>query len=78
MAKPFTQWVLRHTVSQAAAWHRQGETLQISVNVSATNLEEEHFALQLLGEMAHMGLPRASLEVELTESALVSQGRRGD
>lgn len=74
MAKPFTQWVLRHTVSQAAAWHRQGETLQISVNVSATNLEEEHFALQLLGEMAHMGLPRANLEVELTESALVSQG----
>ncbi|WP_275951333.1 sensor domain-containing phosphodiesterase [Vreelandella neptunia] len=74
MARPFTQWVLRHTVSQAAAWHRQGETLQISVNVSATNLEEEHFALQLLGEMAHMGLPRANLEVELTESALVSQG----
>lgn len=74
MAKPFTQWVLRHTVSQAAAWHRQGETLQISVNVSATNLEEEHFALQLLGEMAHMALPRANLEVELTERALVSQG----
>ncbi|OJA05830.1 bifunctional diguanylate cyclase/phosphodiesterase [Halomonas sp. QHL1] len=74
MAKPLTQWVLRHTIHQAAAWHRQGETLRISVNVSAINLEEEHFALRLLGEMAHMALPKANLEVELTESALVGQG----
>ncbi|WGI25172.1 GGDEF and EAL domain-containing protein [Halomonas alkaliantarctica] len=74
MVKPLTQWVLRHTIHQAAVWYRQGETLRISVNVSATNLEEEHFTLRLLGEMAHMALPKANLEVELTESALVGQG----
>ncbi|RUR51292.1 putative bifunctional diguanylate cyclase/phosphodiesterase [Vreelandella populi] len=74
MAKPLTQWVLRHAVRQAAAWHREGKTLQISVNVSATNLEEEDFAIRLLNEMARMELPSTAIEVELTESALISQG----
>ncbi|RUR36498.1 putative bifunctional diguanylate cyclase/phosphodiesterase [Vreelandella populi] len=74
MAKPLTQWVLRHAIRQAAAWHREGKTLQISVNVSATNLEEEDFAIRLLDEMACMALPSTAIEVELTESALISQG----
>lgn len=74
MAKPLTQWVLRHAVRQAAAWHRQGKTLQISVNVSATNLEEEDFAIRLLDEMAYAALPSTAIEVELTESALIGQG----
>ncbi|WP_018915902.1 sensor domain-containing phosphodiesterase [Vreelandella zhanjiangensis] len=74
MIKPLTQWVLRHAIRQAAAWHRAGKTLQISVNVSATNLEEEDFARRLLDEMAHMGLPSTAIEVELTESAMISQG----
>ncbi|BBI61379.1 hypothetical protein HSBAA_26850 [Vreelandella sulfidaeris] len=74
MAKPLTQWVLRHAVRQAAAWHRQGKTLQISVNVSATNLEEEDFAIRLLDEMAYAALPSTAIEVELTESALIGRG----
>ncbi|PRY65824.1 EAL domain-containing protein (putative c-di-GMP-specific phosphodiesterase class I) [Vreelandella songnenensis] len=74
MVKPLTQWVLHHVVQQAAAWHRAGKTLQISVNVSATNLEEEDFALRLLDLMARMGLPSTAIEVELTESAMISQG----
>ncbi|CAO1663128.1 Phosphodiesterase [Halomonas sp. NYA30] len=75
MAKPLTQWVLRQAIRQAAVWHQQGETLQISVNVSATNLEEEDFAERLLDEMARMSLPSTAIEVELTESALIGQGQ---
>lgn len=75
MVKPLTQWVLRHAVRQAAAWYQQGKTLQVSVNVSATNLEEEDFAARLLNEMTRMALPSAAIEVELTESALVGQGQ---
>ncbi|MCH4812624.1 sensor domain-containing phosphodiesterase [Vreelandella neptunia] len=74
MAKPLTQWVMRHAIHQAASWHRQGKALQVSVNVSATNLEEEDFAVRLLEEMARMALPSAAIEVELTESALIGQG----
>lgn len=75
MVKPLTQWVLRRAVRQAAAWYQQGKRLQVSVNVSATNLEEEDFAARLLDEMARMALPSTAIEVELTESALVSQGQ---
>lgn len=75
MVKPLTQWVLRHAVHQAAVWYRQGKTLQVSINVSATNLEEEDFAARLLNEMTRMSLPSAAIEVELTESALVGQGQ---
>ncbi|MGQ7262076.1 sensor domain-containing phosphodiesterase [Vreelandella sp. V005] len=75
MVKPLTQWVLRHAIGQAAAWYRQGKVLQISVNVSATNLEEEDFALRLLDELARMALPSAAIEIELTESALIGQGQ---
>lgn len=75
MAKPLTQWVLRQAIRQAAVWHQQGKALQISVNVSATNLEEEDFAVRLLDEMARMALPSTAIEVELTESALIGQGQ---
>tara|TARA_R110001599_G_scaffold74304_1_gene204985 strand:- start:1776 stop:3575 length:1800 start_codon:yes stop_codon:yes gene_type:complete len=75
MAEPLTQWVLRHAIRQAAAWYRQGKTLQMSVNVSATNLEEEDFAQRLLAEMHQHSLPSAAIEIELTESALIGQGQ---
>lgn len=74
MAKPLTQWVLRHAVSQASVWYHQGGRLRISINVSATNLEEEDFAVRLLDEMAGMALPSSAIEIELTESALIGQG----
>lgn len=73
-AKPLTQWVLSHAIHQAAVWHQRGERLKISVNVSATNLEEEDFAVRLLDEMTRMALPSSALEIELTESALIGQG----
>lgn len=75
MVKPLTKWVLRHAVRQAAAWYQQGKMLQVSVNVSATNLEEDDFAVGLLGELTSMSLPSAAIEVELTESALIGQGQ---
>lgn len=74
MAKPLTQWVLRHAVRQASSWYHQGGSLRISINVSATNLEEEDFAVRLLDEMAGMSLPSTAIEIELTESALIGQG----
>lgn len=75
MAEPLTQWVLRHAIRQAAVWYRQGEALQVSVNVSATNLEEEDFARRLLEEMSNWALPTTAIEIELTESALIGQGQ---
>ncbi|AMD01582.1 EAL domain-containing protein [Halomonas chromatireducens] len=75
MVRPLTGWVVRHAVHQAAAWQRQGLALRLSINVSATNLEADDFAERLLSEMAHANLTSDAIELELTESALIGQGR---
>lgn len=75
MIRPLTDWVIRHAIRQAAAWHRQGLVLRLSINVSATNLEEDDFAERLLKEMAHAKLASDAIELELTESALLGQGK---
>ncbi|QJQ97136.1 sensor domain-containing phosphodiesterase [Halomonas sp. PA5] len=75
MAKPLTQWVMRQAIRQAAHWYHQGHVLRISINVSATNLEEGDFAERFLQEMSHARLPCDAIEMELTESALIGTGK---
>ncbi len=75
MARPLTEWVMRQAIHQTAHWHRQGHSLRVSMNVSASNLEEEDFAERLLDEMVGASLPHGAIELELTESALIGQGQ---
>jgi EAL domain-containing protein (putative c-di-GMP-specific phosphodiesterase class I)/GGDEF domain-containing protein len=75
MVRPLTAWVVRRAIHQAADWRRRGLSLRVSINVSAANLEEPDFAGRLLGELARAGLPSEAIELELTESALLGQGR---
>lgn len=75
MVRPLTDWVVKGAIRQAATWHRQGRTLRISVNVSATNLLEPDFAERLLDELGRAGLPAEAIELELTESALIGRGK---
>lgn len=72
LARPLTDWVVKTAVAQAEQWHRLGLDLCISVNVSAANLEEEDFAARVLSRMRRVGLPVDAIELELTESALIS------
>ncbi|WP_136067593.1 sensor domain-containing phosphodiesterase [Modicisalibacter radicis] len=75
MARPLTDWVLRHAIVQAADWHRRGLALRVSINISAANLEESDFSARLLGYLAEHGLPVSVIELELTESALIGNTR---
>ncbi|WP_104202904.1 sensor domain-containing phosphodiesterase [Billgrantia saliphila] len=75
LATPLTAWVLRTAIDQVKAWHDQGLALCVSLNVSACNLDEADFAQRLLARIAEAGLPLAAIEIELTETALFSQGR---
>lgn len=75
LARGLTAWVVRSVIAQAADWHRQGLMLKVSANVMASNLEEENFTGQLLDWLAQYQLPPGALELELTESTLVSNRR---
>jgi diguanylate cyclase (GGDEF)-like protein len=66
------RWVLRRACSDAVAWRAQaGVALGIAVNVSARQLREEGFVLDVEKTLTETGLPANRLELELTESVLM-------
>ena len=75
-ARGLTNWVIRTAIRQAAHWHKRGFKLPVSVNVMASNLEEVGFTDRLLQYLNRWNLPPSAIELELTESALVSSRQR--
>ncbi|GAA2712726.1 putative bifunctional diguanylate cyclase/phosphodiesterase [Actinoplanes palleronii] len=67
------QWVLEQACTQAARWRADGIDLTVTVNVSPRQLQEPHLARDVLGVLAHTGLPAQNLIVEVTESAMVNE-----
>jgi diguanylate cyclase (GGDEF)-like protein len=62
------RWVLRTACAQAAAWCRNGHVLDLSVNVSAKQLDHDGFAMELRDALADSGLDAHALILEITES----------
>ncbi len=70
---PIGEWVLRTACAQARQWQDQGlPPLPVAVNVSAVQFRQESFP-ELVRKVLHeTGLPAQYLELELTESLLLS------
>ncbi len=65
-------WVMESAARQMAEWLAAGRTLQrMAVNVSPVQLRRLHFAQDLLGILARVGLAAERLELEITETALI-------
>ncbi len=75
LAKHLTRWVLDAAIKQAARWRHQGMPLRISANVMACNFEEQGFAERIVKQLEKRGLPGKGFEIELTESAIMSNRR---
>lgn len=75
MIRPLTDWVLRSAIRQSAMWFRQNAGLRTSINIAASNLEETDLLDRIMGYLEAEGLPCAAIELELTESGLISNGR---
>lgn len=73
LARDMMRWVLSHALRQLLAWRATGIELQLSVNVSPSNLEEPDFAAHVLGALSGAGLPAEVLELEITENALLGE-----
>lgn len=76
LARAVTDWVLDAALSHIAAWNAEGVRLQISINISASNLDEEDFSERVLRRVQRSGTPPGSMELEVTESALIRNGDR--
>jgi len=68
------EWVLRQACSTLRAWRRLGLTeLCMSINVSAIQLERGDLPALMARILAETGVPAANVELELTESVVMSQ-----
>jgi diguanylate cyclase (GGDEF)-like protein len=65
------RWVLHHACAQMAAWHARGDTLDISVNVSGRQLDNDDIIGHVREALDASGLDASSLIIEITETALM-------
>ena len=72
LARATTAWVIETAVAQLAQWRAAGHDLIVSVNISAANLHEPDLARRVQETLALHGVPPAALEVEVTETAVMS------
>jgi diguanylate cyclase (GGDEF)-like protein len=65
------RWVLLQACHQMAAWHDRGDTLDVSVNVSARQLDDDSIIGHIEDALSVSRLDPASLIIEVTETALM-------
>jgi diguanylate cyclase (GGDEF)-like protein/PAS domain S-box-containing protein len=70
---PIGRWVLREACREARGWMDAGlTTITVSVNVSAKEFLDKDFLTGLFAALSDEGLPPESLELDLTERALMT------
>jgi EAL domain-containing protein (putative c-di-GMP-specific phosphodiesterase class I) len=71
LIRPLTEWTLSSALSQVRGWRDRGVHVRIAVNLSARLLQDTNFPSQLRQLLERSGVPAASLELEITESAMM-------
>lgn len=71
-----TAWVIEQAILQCRRWQDQGMSLSVAVNLSARNLMDDNIP-KLVGRLLKKyELPAARLELEITESAIMTDPTR--
>jgi diguanylate cyclase (GGDEF)-like protein len=65
------RWVLQEACQQMATWHARGDTLDVSVNVSGRQLDDDSIVDDVREALQASGLSPACLIIEITETALM-------
>jgi diguanylate cyclase (GGDEF)-like protein len=76
LIRPLTHYVLGAALRQCRAWRDDGFDLKVAVNLSVHNLMDLDFAADLERLLAESQVPASSLELEITESMIMSEPRR--
>ena len=74
---PIGEWVLNEALRQMAAWRAAGlDVGRCAVNVSVVQFQRDHLTAKVPGLLASHGLASDVLELEITESMLVTDNLR--
>ena len=68
-------WVLNEACAQAAKWQREERALNLSVNVSALQLDTDDLLVHVREALEESGLPAEALTIEITETTLMSNAQ---
>lgn len=71
-----TLWVLENGIKQCKTWQEKGMDVTVAVNLSARNLLDDRIVLDLKRLLKHYELPGAKLELEITESMIMTDPGR--
>ena len=74
--KPLTQRVLEAALQQCQRWHEEGLNVSVSVNVSTRSLLDHDLPPMIRALLGRFNLPASALQLEITESRIVSDMRR--
>jgi EAL domain-containing protein (putative c-di-GMP-specific phosphodiesterase class I) len=73
---PLTRHVLERSIAQCATWRNDGNDLSVAVNLSVRNLLDPGLPGQISGLLDTYGLPSGALQLEITESMIMSDPER--
>lgn len=71
--RSLTRWVLNEAIRQGSEWLAAGNRLKMAINVSVRNLLDEHLEGYILECLHKHAFPADLLELEVTESALMTR-----
>jgi EAL domain-containing protein (putative c-di-GMP-specific phosphodiesterase class I) len=71
LIRPLTEWTLSSALAQVRAWRDRGVHVRAAVNLSARLLQDTGFPGRLRSLLDDSGVSAGSLELEITESAMM-------
>jgi diguanylate cyclase (GGDEF)-like protein len=75
---PVGAWALREACRQVNAWHEQtGRWIRVAVNVSTIQMAARDFCETAIGILRESCIPPQTIELEITESALMADIEQG-
>ena len=74
--RPLGLWVTRTALEQCAKWRVDGFPINVSVNLSMANLQDEDLPDQILDVISGCSAKPEWLELEITESAVMTDPQR--
>jgi diguanylate cyclase (GGDEF)-like protein len=74
--RPLTLWMLERALQQCLEWRRQGVELVAAVNLSPRNLQDIELPERVRSLLELLGAPAQMLELEITESVIMSDPLR--
>jgi|GEM_PF-3455183 len=78
MIIPIGEWIFNEVCNFILKLKKENiEPVPVSVNVSMAQLEDPHFVERILSLLDHVGLPKELIELEITESMLMTNIRLG-